>query len=136
MQIKLKDTYLHSFSFTQDEVVQFAKITGDTNPLHLDEEFAAQNIYGKTIIHGMLSAGIFSKVLGVYFPGAGTIYISQSLVFLKPMYTLMQYEARFTIIEIIANKKKALIKTEVWDTYKNECCISGEAWVKNSLFSL
>jgi acyl dehydratase len=119
------------FNFTQDNVVAFAQVTGDNNPVHLDENYAAGTIFKKPIVHGMLGASLFSKVFGTMFPGEGTIYLNQSLNFLKPMYVNQNYEAIFEVKEIISEKNRAVITT----TIKNEegkALISGEALLMNT----
>jgi len=64
----------------------FARVTGDNNPIHTNAEFAASTMFKLSIMHGMLGSALFSKIFGTLFPGVGTIYLSQTLNFLKPMY--------------------------------------------------
>lgn len=125
------DRYTMTFSFTQEDVNQFAKVTGDTNPLHIDPEFAAQTPFKRPIMHGMLSASIFSKVLGTEFPGQGTIYMHQSLSFLRPMYVDTQYRAEFHVSEVNDAKHTATITTEVFDQETGKATVKGEAKVMN-----
>ena len=68
------------------DVEAFARITGDTNPVHLDEAYAAGTRFKRRIAHGMLTASYISALLGAEFPGPGTIYLSQSVTFLKPVF--------------------------------------------------
>ena len=91
--IQVGQTYTHDFKFTQEEVNRFAEVTGDKNPVHTNAEFAAKTIFKKPIMHGMLGASLFSKVFGVLFPGEGTIYLNQSLNFLRPMSVDVDYVA-------------------------------------------
>ena len=70
---------------TQNDVLTFSKISGDENPVHLDEEYAQQTIFGRRIAHGMLTASLISAVIAEQLPGHGTIYLSQSLKFIKPV---------------------------------------------------
>ena len=77
--MKVGNKYIHQYSFSQDDVKLFAQITGDTNPLHLDEEYAKGTIFKTKIMHGFLSASVFSKVFGTLFPGEGCIYLEQNL---------------------------------------------------------
>ena len=70
-----------------DEVVrEFAAISGDTNPIHIDDVYASESRYKKRIAHGLLSASLFSRIFGTQFPGAGCVYAEQSLVFKRPVY--------------------------------------------------
>jgi len=129
--LKVNQTYTHDFKFTQEEVNRFADVTGDKNPVHIDAEFAAKTMFKKPIMHGMLGAALFSKVFGVLFPGEGTIYLKQSLSFLKPMYVEIEYEAFFTVKEILADKHRAVIETLIKDKTTGNVCTSGEATVMN-----
>ena len=125
------DVFKHEFSFTQDGVAQFAQVTGDTNPVHLDQEYAAKTIFKKPIMHGFLGGSIFSKVFGTLFPGEGTIYLRQNMQFKKPMYVDKSYEAVFTVKEVNAEKHKAIIETRIVDKENNDITIEGEAEVMN-----
>tara|TARA_A100001037_G_C15006103_1_gene569462 strand:+ start:99 stop:527 length:429 start_codon:yes stop_codon:yes gene_type:complete len=70
---------------TDDDIVKFAAVTGDTNPLHLDDEYAEGTMFEGRIAHGMLTASLFSAVLGTKMPGPGCIYMSQSIRFRSPV---------------------------------------------------
>lgn len=111
--INIGDTFEHHFSFSQEDVVLFAQVTGDNNPVHLDEAYAANTIFKRPIIHGMLGATVFSKVFGTMFPGEGTIYLNQNLQFLRPMLVNVEYVAQFEVIEIDREKHRATITTIV-----------------------
>jgi acyl dehydratase len=111
--INIGDTFEHHFSFSQEDVVLFAQVTGDNNPVHLDKAYAANTIFKRPIIHGMLGATVFSKVFGTMFPGEGTIYLNQSLQFLRPMLVDIQYVAQFEVVEIDREKHRATITTIV-----------------------
>ncbi|HWY35076.1 MAG TPA: MaoC family dehydratase, partial [Nitrosopumilaceae archaeon] len=113
---------------------RFAEVTGDKNPVHLDPEYAAKTMFKRPIMHGMLGASLFSKVFGTLFPGEGTIYLKQSLNFLKPMYVETDYVAEFTVKEIIKDKNRAIIETLIKDKANNFVCTSGEATVLNTVF--
>jgi acyl dehydratase len=129
--IKTGDTYSHEFQFSQEEVNQFAQVTGDKNPVHTDAAYAATTMFKKPIMHGMLSASLFSKVFGTLFPGEGTIYLKQSLSFLRPMYVDTAYEAHFTVKEVVAEKNRAVVETIIKDKATGTLCTSGEATVMN-----
>lgn len=129
--IELGQTYSHDFKFTQEEVNRFAEVTGDKNPVHLDADFAAKTVFKKPIMHGMLGASLFSKVFGVLFPGEGTIYLKQSLSFLRPMFVDVDYEAVFTVKEVNKEKHRAIIETTIKDKVTGAVCTSGDATVMN-----
>ncbi|MCA0431489.1 MAG: MaoC family dehydratase [Bacteroidetes bacterium] len=129
--IELNQIYTHEFQFSQKEVEQFAQVTGDKNPVHLDAAYAATTMFKKPIMHGMLSASLFSKVFGTLFPGEGTIYLKQSLNFLRPMYVDTTYVAVFTVKEIVKEKNRAIVETIIKDKANDTICTSGEATVMN-----
>lgn len=124
-----EDVYRYSFSFTQEDVIKFAEISGDYNPLHLDEVYAARTVFRRPIIHGFLGASVFSKVFGTLFPGEGTIYLKQSLDFSQAMYVDTVYEALFTVKEVNRRRHYAIIHTEILDQEKGKRIVSGEAHI-------
>ena len=128
--MELNQVYTHEFSFTQDEVNRFAEVTGDKNPVHTDAAYAAKTLFRKPVMHGMLGAALFSKVFGTLFPGEGTIYLKQSLNFLKPMYPDTEYEAVFTVREVVKDKNRAIVETVIKNA-DGLVCTSGEATVLN-----
>ena len=117
----------HEFVFTQAQVNSFAEVSGDNNPIHLDAEYAATTAFKKPIIHGIFSASIFSKYFGTIMPGEGTIYLKQSLEFLRPMYVDTPYEAFMTVKDIESAKNRATIDCKVIDKTTGKTTISGEA---------
>lgn len=123
--------YTHAFHITQQQVNAFAELTGDSNPLHLDETFAAQTPFKKPIIHGFLSGSVFSKVFGMEFPGPGSVYLAQSMEFLRPMYPGQDYTAVFTVKEVDERKHTAIIATEIKDAATGKLTLRGEAKVMN-----
>ena len=86
MEYKIGDLYSKKFQISEDMINGFAKYTGDKNPVHLNEEFASKTIFKTRIAHGFLVGSLISSVLGNDFPGNGTIYLSQSMKFMKPVY--------------------------------------------------
>ncbi|MEA4815921.1 MAG: MaoC family dehydratase [Lachnospiraceae bacterium] len=119
-------------SFTKivsDEVVHmFAEASGDVNPAHLDDEFAKTTRFGKRIAHGMISASLISAVIGVWFPGPGSIYLGQSLSFIAPVYIGDTITATVEVIEIIAEKNRVKLKT-VCTNQDGKIVTTGEALV-------
>lgn len=89
-----------SKTITEDDIQCFIEITGDVNPLHIDEQFAKRTFFKKRVVHGMLTASLFSTLVGMYLPGIGAIYRSQTLEFLKPVYVGDTVTASFEITKI------------------------------------
>ena len=112
--IKVGDSYEIEFSFTQDQVNDFCKISGDFNPLHWDEAFAATTPFKKPIIHGALIASVFSRVMGMEFPGSGSVYLKQVSEFKRPLYVGQTYQAKFDVESVNEIKHTAEIKTQVF----------------------
>jgi len=123
--------FTHSFKFSQEDVAAFARVTGDTNPLHLDADYAATTAFKRPIIHGMLGASVFTKVLGTEYPGYGSIYVSQTLGFLRPMFVDTDYEAVFTINRLDPDKHLAEISTEILDAQTRKATTRGVATMIN-----
>lgn len=122
-----QEVFRHQFSFSQEQVNRFADVTGDKNPIHWDETYAATTIFKRPIMHGMLSAAVFSKIFGTTFPGEGTIFMRQDLKFMKPMFVDKQYEAVFTIKEINRKRHTGIITTQILDLDDNSLTLDGEA---------
>jgi len=113
-----------------DEMVKlFAEATGDKNPVHLDEEYAKNTIFGGRIAHGILSLGIISSVLGMEFPGTGTIYLMQNAKFKRPVYIGEEVTVKLIVKEIDREKRRVLLETYVVKE-NGENAIEGEALVK------
>ena len=72
-------------NITQNDIILFSKVSGDENPVHLDEEYAQQTIFGRRIAHGMLTASLISAVIAEQLPGHGTVYLKQTLKFVRPV---------------------------------------------------
>jgi 3-hydroxybutyryl-CoA dehydratase len=115
-------------TFTEQEVVAFANISGDRNPLHLDAEYAKTTRFGARIAHGALTAGLISAVLGNDLPGIGTIYMSQTTKFLKPVYFGDTVTATVEITAIRTDKGILTLKT-VCANQHGEIVADGEAVV-------
>ncbi|TNE37387.1 MAG: MaoC family dehydratase [Alphaproteobacteria bacterium] len=114
-----------SKTVTEADLVLYAGVTGDTNPVHLDEEFAAQTMFKTRIAHGMLSAGFISAVLGAKMPGPGAIYVSQELKFKAPVKIGDTVTARCTVAEINTARRRVTLKTEC--LVKDKVVVDGEA---------
>lgn len=112
---------------TEADVVLFAGVSGDLNPAHVDAVAASKGIFKERIAHGMLGASFISAVIGMYLPGPGTIYMSQDLKFLKPVYINDTITATVTIKEI-DGRGRCLLET-VATNQDGEQVIVGEAKV-------
>ncbi len=97
--------------FTDEDVRLFARVTGDNNPVHLDDEYAGSSIFKKRIAHGMLSAGLFSALLGTRLPGSGSIYVSQSMRFKRPVYIDSVVTARVTVKSVDQVRRRVVLQT-------------------------
>ncbi len=97
--------------FTEDEVESYARITGDYNYMHMDEEKAKKSFFKGRIVHGQLVGGLISALLGMKLPGGGNIYLQQSLEFLKPVRIGDTIKAKVIITEINIKKKIIVLDT-------------------------
>lgn len=118
-----------SRTVTRDDIARFAEVSGDRNPVHLDETFAQTTPFGGTIAQGMLTASLISAVLGNDLPGPGAIYLKQTLSFLKPVYPGDTIIARVEVTELRAEKRLAVLRTEAVNQH-GERVVTGEAVVK------
>lgn len=114
---------------TKDVVQQFADFSGDRNPVHLDEEFAAKTIFKRNIAHGMIAGSYISAVIGMDFPGPGTIYLSQNFIFKRPVFVGDEIEIMVTVKDIIVDKNRLVLKTDCINQ-NGELVLQGEALVK------
>ncbi len=99
-------------TFTAQDIEAFATITGDTNPVHIDEAYAATTPFKARIAHGMLSAGLISTVLGTQLPGPGCIYLEQQIKFRAPVYIKDTVVATVTIEDINQRRGRVSLKTQ------------------------
>jgi len=104
-------TNIYAKTVTEADIVMFAGISGDTNPVHLDAHFADQTAFKGRIAHGMLSASFISTVLGTRLPGPGCIYLSQSLKFRAPVKAGDTVTARVTIKDVDQQSKRVTFET-------------------------
>lgn len=126
---KIGDKASISKSFSKEDVLLFSKLSLDENPIHLNEEFAKLSVFKKNIVHGMLVSSLFSCLLGTKLPGSGTIYLGQSLKFVKPIFVDEEVTAIVEIISIREDKPIMTLKTIINNSL-GELAIEGEAIVK------
>lgn len=111
-EIAVGDTAEFAKTVSEGDIYQYAGISGDFNPVHVNAAYAEKTFFKTRIAHGMLSAGFISNVLGNQIPGPGSIYISQELKFLGPVRIGDTITARVTVIGIDAEKNRITLKTE------------------------
>src|SRR6266536_5289941 len=117
-----------SKTIASSDVVGFAQLTGDRNPIHLAEHFAAKTQFGKRIAHGLYTAGLISAVLGTRLPGPGAIYVSQTLNFRAPVKIGDTVEVTVTVAELIPERQRARLTCTC--TVRGDVVLDGEALVK------
>ncbi len=123
--MKVGLTAIYAKTVTEADIVMFAGISGDTNPVHLDAHFADQTVFKGRIAHGMLSASFISTVLGTRLPGPGCIYLSQNLKFRAPVKTGETVTARVTVKNVNPDKRRITVDTVC--TVGDTVVIDGEA---------
>lgn len=124
--IEVGDKASFSKTITETDVYQYAGITGDFNPAHVDQIYAAASIFQERVAHGMLTAGLISTVLGTRLPGPGTIYLSQELKFVKPVKFNDTITAEVEVVEKASAKNKLKVATRCINQ-KNELVLTGQA---------
>ncbi len=117
-----------SRTMTDTDLRNFAGVSGDTNPMHLNEEYARSTPFGGTILHGFLTASLISAVIGTKMPGPGCVYMSQSLKFLAPVRVGDTVYAIGRIKELFPEKKRVVMETIC--TVQGKHVIEGEALIK------
>ncbi len=115
-------------TITEADILMYAAVSMDTNPVHIDAEAAKASIFGERIAHGMLSAGLISALLGTKLPGPGTLYMRQSLRFAAPVKIGDTVQATVTVTALHPDKKRATLSTVC--TVRGEVVIEGEAYVQ------
>ena len=113
---------------TLEDVKTFSEVSGDINPLHLDETFASRTMFKSSIIHGIYTASFISAVIGTQLPGPGCIYLSQSLRFLKPVRVGEEVKAVVIVGELFHEKHRVKMKTEC--RVDDKVVLTGEALIQ------
>lgn len=128
MTLQVGDTASVTKTITDEDISAFADLTGDHNPVHLDDEFAKTTRFGRRVAHGMLAAGLISSVLANDLPGVGTVYLGQTLSFIAPVYPGDTVTARVTVTKVREDKPIVTLET-VCTNQSDETVIRGEAVV-------
>lgn len=119
---------LYSRTITDSDVRNFSGVSGDTNPMHLNEEYAKQTVFKGRIVHGFLTASLISTVIGTKLPGPGCIYVSQQLRFKAPVHIGDTVYAKATVIQLVPEKRRVVLQTQC--LVKDTIVLDGEAVVQ------
>ncbi|MHC8321197.1 MaoC family dehydratase [Pseudomonas sp. GB2N2] len=119
----------YSQTITDADIKAFAGVSGDHNPVHVDDEYAAKSRFGKRIAHGLMSAGFFSAIFGTRIPGPGCVYVSQSLNFIRPVYIDDTVTAEVEVTRIDLAKRRVFFNTVCKVKGKNVITGSAEIFV-------
>lgn len=111
LDVGMSDSFAKTI--TDADVCIFAGVSGDTNPVHINEEYAQTTMFGKRIVHGMFSAALISTVAGTKLPGPGAIYVDQSIKFKAPVFIGDTANATITVTDVDTRRKRVKCKTEV-----------------------
>jgi 3-hydroxybutyryl-CoA dehydratase len=126
-ELKIGDSAQFSKTITETDINDFAKVTGDFNPLHLDQGYAEKTIFKGRIAHGLLSVGLLSSILGNILPGHGTIYLSHEIKFLAPVRIGDTITAKVEVIEVVPEKNRAEFRTTCTNQ-DGKLVVDGFAW--------
>ena len=124
--LSIGDTASITKQFSESDVLGYAAVSGDSNPVHLNEEYANTTPFKTRIVHGMLVGGLFSSIFGTIMPGIGTIYTHQSLKFTKPVYLNDTITASVIVKEKITEKNRVIFDC-IAKNQNGEIVIVGEA---------
>jgi 3-hydroxybutyryl-CoA dehydratase len=122
------DEYKFERYISADDVKKFAEVVGDLNPIHLDVEFAESSFFKKRIVHGAFLAGLISKVLGMDFPGQGTVYISQNSIFKRPVFVDTTVTVEVKVTQVLVENRRLVLDTNILNS-EGKVCLAGSATV-------
>jgi 3-hydroxybutyryl-CoA dehydratase len=128
MRFKVGDAATRTKTVTDEDIRAFAELSGDRNPVHLDDEYAAGTRFGRRIAHGMLAASLVSATLANELPGRGSVYLSQTLRFVAPVFPGDTVTARVEVTKVREDKPVVTLET-VCTNQRGEKLIEGEAVV-------
>ena len=127
-ELEVGMTAVYSRTITDTDLRNFSGVSGDTNPMHLNEEYAKSTVFRGCIVHGMLTASLLSTIIGTKLPGPGCLYVSQNLMFKAPVHVGETVYAKATIRELLPEKRRAILQTQCF--VKDTLVLDGEAVVQ------
>jgi 3-hydroxybutyryl-CoA dehydratase len=127
-ELSVGDSHSKKHTIDDQDLLLFATVSGDHNPVHLNEEYAATTRFKQRIAHGMYTGALISAVLGMEFPGPGSIYMGQTLDFKRPVMIGDEITVTLTVKEKIDKGQKVLLTCELTNQ-KNKVVVTGEATV-------
>ena len=128
-EIHIGQSYSLRRTFSLEDINAFSALSLDNNPLHSNPTYASQSRFGQVVVPGMLSATLFSAIIGSHFPGSGSIYLSQGLKFLKPVYPNHEVEATVTVTSINKERNRIIVETILKD-HEGNTLIAGDALIQ------
>jgi 3-hydroxybutyryl-CoA dehydratase len=127
-EISVGDVYSFNKSFSKEEVLEFGRLSGDLNPLHVGDPCEIGGYFNQNLVHGMLTASLFSTLIGMYCPGKNSLYLSQTLKFRKPVFTSDNLLVKGTVISKTDALQIITLKTEI--IKEDQIVVYGEAMAK------
>jgi len=127
--VETGDKASRSLTISDDTIRAFAEVTGDNNPVHLDDEYAAGSRFGRRVAHGMIAAGLISATLANDLPGPGSIYLGQTLNFIMPVFPGDTVTATVEVLSVRPDKPIVTLST-VCTNQNDEVVLEGEAVIK------
>lgn len=128
--ISVGDAASFDITITEELVNDFARISGDMNPLHVSEGYAAETSFGHRIAHGMIAGMLFSRLIGMRLPGKYTLYLSQTLRFHAPIYVNTKITVRGEVAHKTDSQKSIAIRMIAEDSNTKKPLVTGEALIK------
>ena len=127
MKVSVGQRAERSLTLTKEHVTTFAKLTGDYNPLHFDEPFAAKTKFGRLVVQGGLTTGLLHALVAMDMPGPGTVFLSQNWKFTAPVYIDDTITASAEVVSVHASKPVTQLNIRV-TRQTGEVVLEGEAW--------
>jgi 3-hydroxybutyryl-CoA dehydratase len=129
-QFSIGDKESFKLTLSEEMIDGFGNLSGDLNPLHMDQDYAAQTPFGRRVAHGLLLTSFFSRLVGMHLPGKYALYISQSSQFHRPAFIGSEIIVEGEIIQKVDVDKVIKLATSIRDSRNKELLVTGEALVK------